>query len=77
MLPPSLLRARSFVSGCGVYLLTYLALAGVMFYVTLLFQNVEGWSPFRTGVSWLSHEHPVHHHRAIRRPGSGAASSPS
>ena len=54
MLPPSLLRARSFVSGCGVYLLTYLALAGVMFYVTLLFQDVEGWSPFRTGVSWLS-----------------------
>ena len=45
MLPPSLLRARSFVSGCGVYLLTYLALAGVMFYVTLLFQDVEGWSP--------------------------------
>jgi EmrB/QacA subfamily drug resistance transporter len=28
MLPPSLLRAHSFVSGCGVYLLTYLALAG-------------------------------------------------
>jgi predicted MFS family arabinose efflux permease len=54
MLPPTLLRARSFVSGCGVYLLTYLALAGVMFYVTLLFQDVEGWSPFRTGVSWLS-----------------------
>ncbi len=54
MLPPSLLRAHSFVSGCAVYLLTYLALAGVMFYVTLLFQDVEGWSPFRTGVSWLS-----------------------
>ena len=54
MLPPSLLRARSFVSGCGVYLLTYLALAGVMFYVTLLFQDVEGWSPLRTGFSWLS-----------------------
>ncbi len=54
MLPPSLLRARSFASGCGVYLLTYLALAGVMFYVTLLFQDVEGWSPLRTGLSWLS-----------------------
>ena len=54
MLPPNLLRARSFVSGCGVYLLAYLALAGVMFYVTLLFQDVEGWSPLRTGVSWLS-----------------------
>ena len=54
MLPPSLLHARSFVSGCVVYLLTYLALAGVMFYVTLLFQDVEGWSPLRTGFSWLS-----------------------
>jgi predicted MFS family arabinose efflux permease len=54
MLPPRLLHARSFVSGCGVYLLTYLALAGVMFYVTLLFQDVEGWSPLRTGFSWLS-----------------------
>jgi DHA2 family methylenomycin A resistance protein-like MFS transporter len=54
MLPPPLRRARSFVSGCGVYMLTYLALAGVMFYVTLLFQDVEGWSPLRTGFSWLS-----------------------
>ena len=54
MLPPSLLRARSFVTGCGVYLLTYLALAGVMFYVTLLFQDIDGWSPLRTGVSWLT-----------------------
>jgi len=54
MLPTHLLRARSFVSGCGVYLLAYLALTGVMFYVTLLFQDVEGWSPLRTGISWLS-----------------------
>ena len=68
MLPPSLLRAHSFVSGCGVYLLTYLALAGVMFYVTLLFQNVEGWSPFRTGRVVAVHEHPVHHHRTVRGP---------
>jgi MFS transporter, DHA2 family, methylenomycin A resistance protein len=54
MLPVRLLRARSFTTGCGVYLLAYLALTGVMFYVTLLFQNVEGWSPLRTGLSWLS-----------------------
>jgi Na+/melibiose symporter-like transporter len=25
-----------------------------MFYVTLLYQNVEGWSALRTGLSWLS-----------------------
>ncbi len=54
MLPITLLRARSFVSGCSVYLLTYLALSGVMFYVTLLFQDVRGWSPLRTGISWLT-----------------------
>jgi hypothetical protein len=34
-------------------MLVYLALAGVMFYATLLFQNVEGWSALRTGLSWL------------------------
>jgi DHA2 family methylenomycin A resistance protein-like MFS transporter len=54
MLPPGLLRARSFTVGCSVYLLVYLALTGVMFYVTLLYQNVEGWSALRTGLSWLS-----------------------
>jgi MFS transporter, DHA2 family, methylenomycin A resistance protein len=54
MLPAQLLRARSFVTGCSVYLLVYLALTGLMFYVTLLFQNVDGWSPLRTGLSWLS-----------------------
>ena len=54
MLPPSLLRARSFTIGCSVYLLVYLALTGVMFYVTLLYQNVDGWSALRTGLSWLS-----------------------
>ena len=54
MLPMRLLRARTFTAGCGVYLLAYLALTGVMFYVTLLFQNVDGWSPLRTGISWLS-----------------------
>lgn len=54
MLPPQLLAARSFRTGCSVYLLAYVALQGTMFYVTLLFQNAEGWSPLRTGVSWLS-----------------------
>ena len=54
MLPVALLRARSFTVGCAVYLLVYLALTGVMFYVTLLYQNVDGWSALRTGLSWLS-----------------------
>jgi EmrB/QacA subfamily drug resistance transporter len=54
MLPPQLLAARSFRTGCSVYLLAYVALQGTMFYVTLLFQNAEGWSPLRTGFSWLA-----------------------
>jgi EmrB/QacA subfamily drug resistance transporter len=54
MLPPSLMRARSFVTGCSIYVLAYVALEGVLFYVTLLFQNADGWSPLRTGVSWLA-----------------------
>jgi MFS transporter, DHA2 family, methylenomycin A resistance protein len=54
MVPPGLLRARSFATACGVYLLAYLAWAGVMFYLTLLYQDVDGWSALRTGLSWLA-----------------------
>jgi len=53
MIPPALLRARSFVSACAVYLISYTAFSGVLFYVTLLYQDVDGWSPLRTGLSWL------------------------
>jgi DHA2 family methylenomycin A resistance protein-like MFS transporter len=53
MVPPVLLRARSFVSASGVYLVCYTALSGVLFYVTLLYQDVNGWSVLRTGLSWL------------------------
>jgi EmrB/QacA subfamily drug resistance transporter len=53
MAPPALLRARGFAAGCGVYLLSYAALTGVMFYLTLLDQNVDRWSALRTGLSWL------------------------
>ena len=53
MVPPALLRARSFVSASGIYLLSYLGLTGGLFYVTLLYQDVNGWSVLRTGLSWL------------------------
>lgn len=53
MVPPVLLRARSFVSASVVYLVCYIALSGVLFYVTLLYQDVNGWSVLRTGLSWL------------------------
>lgn len=58
MAPPSLLHARSFVTGCSVYMLVYLALAGAMFYATLLYQDVHGWSALRTGLSWITMNAP-------------------
>jgi MFS transporter, DHA2 family, methylenomycin A resistance protein len=53
MLPAALLRTRSFSLACSVYLLAYLAFSGFIYYVTLFFQNVDGWSAIRTGLSWL------------------------
>jgi EmrB/QacA subfamily drug resistance transporter len=58
MLPPRLLRAPSFAVTCLVFFLAYVAWEGVMFYVTLLYQNVEGWTPLRTGLSWLAMNAP-------------------
>ena len=54
MAPPSLLADRRFGVSCSVYLLAYLALASVMFFATLLFQNVKGWSALSTGLSWMA-----------------------
>jgi len=53
MVPPALLRTRSFAWACAVYLLAYLAFSGFIYYVTLFFQNIDQWSALRTGLSWL------------------------
>lgn len=53
MVSPTLLRARSFVSASGIYLFSYAGLSSALFYVTLLYQDVNGWSVLRTGLSWL------------------------
>jgi MFS transporter, DHA2 family, methylenomycin A resistance protein len=53
MIPSALLGARSFVSASGVFLISYAAFSGLMYYVTLLYQDVNGWSALRTGLSWL------------------------
>src|SRR6478609_6411702 len=42
MVPPALLAARSFVSASAVYLISYTAFSGVVFYVTLLYQDING-----------------------------------
>lgn len=53
MAPPALFRTRSFTVSCSAYLLSYLSFTGFIYYVTLFFQDVKGWSPLRTGLSWL------------------------
>jgi EmrB/QacA subfamily drug resistance transporter len=53
MVPRALLRTPSFSRACAVYLLAYLAFSGFIYYVTLFFQNADGWSALRTGLSWL------------------------
>jgi DHA2 family methylenomycin A resistance protein-like MFS transporter len=53
MLPTAVLKLRSFTTSCGVYLISYAALTGVYFYLTLLYQDVDGWTALRTGLSWL------------------------
>ena len=53
MVPLGLFRDARFTVSCGVYAIMYLALASTFFYVTLFFQNVEGWSALQVGLSWL------------------------
>ncbi len=53
MIPSQVVKLRSFTTSCGVYLLSYAALTAVYFYLTLLYQDVDGWTALRTGLSWL------------------------
>jgi predicted MFS family arabinose efflux permease len=53
MVPPQLLRARGFAVAAIVYLISYMALSATLFYVSLFYQGVAGWSVLRTGLSWL------------------------
>jgi len=53
LVPLGLFRDSRFTVSCGVYAIMYLALASTFFFVTLFFQNVEGWSALDVGLSWL------------------------
>jgi predicted MFS family arabinose efflux permease len=53
MVPPRLLAARSFTVTTTVYLISYMSLSATLFYVSLLYQDVVGWTVLRTGLSWL------------------------
>jgi DHA2 family methylenomycin A resistance protein-like MFS transporter len=53
MIPSPLVKLRSFITSCGIYLFSYAGLTAVYFYLTLLYQDVDGWTALRTGLSWL------------------------
>ena len=44
MVPPAMLRQHRFATGNVVLLVAFVSLTGMFFFVTLFFQNVEGWS---------------------------------
>jgi EmrB/QacA subfamily drug resistance transporter len=54
MLPLEYFRRRVFTVANLSYFLMYAALAGTLFFVSLYFQNVKGFSALETGLSWLT-----------------------
>src|SRR5437764_9215614 len=53
MLPLSLFRHRMFALPALVGLLFNMAFYGLIFVLSLYFQNVRGWSPFETGLAFV------------------------
>jgi MFS transporter, DHA2 family, methylenomycin A resistance protein len=58
MLPLDFFRRRPFTIANLDYSLLYAALAGTLFFVSLYFQNVKGFSALETGLSWLTMNGP-------------------
>ena len=54
MLPLHFFRRRRFTIANADFALLYAALAALLFFVSLYFQNVRGYSALQTGVSWLT-----------------------
>ncbi|HEY6779200.1 MAG TPA: MFS transporter [Thermoleophilaceae bacterium] len=54
ILPLEFFRRRAYTIANLDYCLMYAALAGVLFFVSLYFQNVKGFSALETGFSWLT-----------------------
>ncbi|WP_147425321.1 MFS transporter [Bailinhaonella thermotolerans] len=53
-LVPRAVRGNSaFIGACAIYFTSYVAFSGTLYYVTLMFQNLLGWSALHTGLSWL------------------------
>lgn len=58
MLPLGFFANRAFRIANVAFLLAYAALAATLFFVSLYFQNVLGFSPLATGIAWLSMNGP-------------------
>lgn len=54
MLPLHFFRNPPFRAANVSFALAYAAHAATLFFVSLYFQNVRGWGPLQTGVSWLA-----------------------
>ena len=54
MLPLDFFRVRQFTVANSDYALMYAALTGMLFFVSLYFQNVKGFSALETGISWMT-----------------------
>ncbi|MEV4116479.1 MFS transporter [Nonomuraea sp. NPDC049695] len=53
LIPRTVRSNAAFLGACVIYFTSYLAFGGMLYYVTLLFQNLLGWSALQTGLSWL------------------------
>lgn len=53
MLPLAFFRRRVFAFANASFMLAYAALATTLFFVSIYFQNVQGYTPLQTGLSWL------------------------
>lgn len=53
LVPRALRCSSAFIGACVIYFTSYVAFSGTLYYVTLMFQNLLGWSALQTGLSWL------------------------
>lgn len=53
LVPRAVRSNTAFIGACVIYFTSYMAFSGTLYYVTLMFQNLLGWSALRTGLSWL------------------------
>jgi MFS transporter, DHA2 family, methylenomycin A resistance protein len=58
LIPLGLFRRRSFAVANGLLAVEYGITAGVLFFLTLFFQNVKGWSALETGIALIALNFP-------------------